>query len=91
MLTLKFGGFRYWLRWPFVQGLCLIAKEMEQGITITLFLFLYHKNRSPKTRFSIDLFFDFLKSTKPVLFYLTRKLLFRTQLKEIAFFGAHIF
>ena len=26
------------MRYPFVQGLCLMAKEMEQGITITLFL-----------------------------------------------------
>ena len=33
-LPLNLGGFRCWERCPFVQGLCLIARETEQGVTI---------------------------------------------------------
>ena len=36
ILTLVLRGFRCWVRCPFL-GLCLIAKEIEQGVTITLF------------------------------------------------------
>ena len=32
---LNLRGFRCWVRYPFVQRLCLIAKEMEEGVTIT--------------------------------------------------------
>ena len=35
---LNLGGFRYWVRCPFLPRLCLIAKEEEQGVTITLFI-----------------------------------------------------
>ena len=36
MLPLFLRCFRCWVRYPLVKGLCLIAKETEQGVTITL-------------------------------------------------------
>ena len=30
--TLNLVGFRCWVRCPYVKGLCLIAKETEQGV-----------------------------------------------------------
>ena len=38
MLTLVLRGFLCWGRCPFVLGLCLIAEETEQGVTITLLI-----------------------------------------------------
>ena len=35
---LNLVDFRCWMRYPFIQGLCLIAKETEQGVTIALFI-----------------------------------------------------
>ena len=35
---MNLGGFRCWVRYPFVYGLCLITKEAKQGVTITLFI-----------------------------------------------------
>ena len=35
---MNLGGFRCWVRYPFVYGLCLITKETKQGVTITLFI-----------------------------------------------------
>ena len=38
---LNLGGFQCLVRCPFLSGLCLIAKETEQGVTVTLFLTPY--------------------------------------------------
>ena len=38
MLTLESQRFRSWVRYPFVQVLCLTAEETEQRVTITLVL-----------------------------------------------------
>ena len=35
---MNLGGFRCWVRYPFVYGLCLITKETKQGVTIPLFI-----------------------------------------------------
>ena len=37
MLTLESRRFLVWVRYPFLQGICLIVKETEQGVSITLF------------------------------------------------------
>ena len=39
MLILELRRFLVmWVSYSFVQGLCLMAKEKEQGVTITLFI-----------------------------------------------------
>ena len=43
VLTLESRRFPCWVRCPSQLGLCLIAKEMEQGVTITLFRHLWCK------------------------------------------------
>ena len=35
--SLNLGGFQCWVRYPVLSGLRLIAKETEQGVTITLY------------------------------------------------------
>ena len=35
---MNLGGFWCWVRCPVLSGLCLIAKETEQGVTILFFL-----------------------------------------------------
>ena len=53
---LNLGGFRCWVRYPVFSGLCLIAKETEQRVTITLFIIFnnvgYDMNPYPYTSLS---------------------------------------
>ena len=54
---MNLGGFQCWVRYPFVKGLCLIAKETEQGgiISATLPSKVNNNKNSAKANIKVQL------------------------------------